>query len=156
MAPALKVLLRFREPFWPRRASFIVLDRSFPVWPAGDPHPVLVAFITGARATALAPNPVAGCLDALASSFGREVRDLLVASDVADWTADPWTRGGYSTVPPGATDARHRLAEPLGALHFAGEATDLAAPGTVGGALRSGERAADEIAATARPPASAS
>jgi monoamine oxidase len=63
-----------------------------------------------------------------------------------DWAADPWARGGYSSVPPGAHGQRSTLAQPAGALHFAGEATVFTNnPATVHGALHSGERAAGEI-----------
>ena len=63
------------------------------------------------------------------------------------WSADPWARGAYSFLPVGVgIDDRAALAEPVeGRLFFAGEATDVGgAAATVSGALRTGERAAEE------------
>src|SRR4029450_14087549 len=75
-------------------------------------------------------------------------RGRLVARQVVDWAFDEWARGGYSSAPPGAHGQRAVLAQPAGALHFAGEATVFANnPATVHGALHSGARAAGEILA---------
>jgi monoamine oxidase len=61
-----------------------------------------------------------------------------------DWTSDPFSRGSYLIFGPGhLTSGGHRLAEPHGRVHFAGsEASEL--PSYAEGALRAGERAADE------------
>ena len=65
---------------------------------------------------------------------------------IHDWQADPHARGGYSYVRVGGTGAREELAAPLEeTLYFAGEATHTEQSGTVGGALASGLRAAEEI-----------
>ncbi len=145
MHPGMKVLLRVREPLWPAGTSYVVVDGQVPVvWPPRDGAGVLLAFVMGSRAEALreAPGPVERVLSALAAVWGDEPRRTLVAADVVDWGADTWTRGGYSSTPPGAADLRNVLAQPCGRLLLAGEATDDAGPGTVSGALRSGVRAA--------------
>ena len=75
----------------------------------------------------------------------------LLAFAIHDWQADPYARGGYSYVRVGGTGAREELAEPLEeTLYFAGEATDTEQSGTVGGALASGMRAAQESSPRAR------
>jgi monoamine oxidase len=115
-----------------------------------------------------------------AFTVGREARrraalpdDALVAATVAEWnevlppevtlgtveawavhrwTNDPWVRGAYSFLPPGAGLAERRaLAAPVeGRLFFAGEATDLAGQsGTIAGAIDTGRRAAEEFLAAA-------
>jgi monoamine oxidase len=67
---------------------------------------------------------------------------------VFDWPADPYARGAYSYVPAGATGVARQLAEPVeDTLFFAGEATDEKFAGTTAGALASGRRAADAVAA---------
>jgi monoamine oxidase len=82
----------------------------------------------------------------LAAIFGDAPRRLFAAGQVVDWAADEWARGGYSSVPPSAHGQRAVLAQPDGALHFAGEATVFDNnPATVHGALHSGKRAAQEI-----------
>ncbi|MEM6706497.1 MAG: FAD-dependent oxidoreductase [Acidobacteriota bacterium] len=65
------------------------------------------------------------------------------------WQQDPWANGSYSYVPRGAaTELRDALARPVGErLFFAGEATSLEHASTVHGALLSGRREAERIAA---------
>jgi monoamine oxidase len=67
------------------------------------------------------------------------------AAAAVDWSAEPHSRGSYLIFGPGQlTSWGHRLAEPQGRLHFAGaEASDL--PSFMEGAVRAGERAADEV-----------
>jgi len=69
------------------------------------------------------------------------------AARAVDWTAEPYTRGSYLIFGPGQlTSWGGRLAEPQGRLHFAGsEASDL--PSFMEGAVRAGERAANEVSA---------
>lgn len=69
------------------------------------------------------------------------------AARAVDWTAEPYTRGSYLIFGPGQlTSWGRRLAEPQGRLHFAGsEASDL--PSFMEGAVRAGERAANEVLA---------
>lgn len=64
-----------------------------------------------------------------------------------DWTQEPWARGSYLVFGPGdLTTWGRRLAEPHGRIHFAGsEASTL--PSYAEGAVRAGERAADEVLA---------
>ena len=66
------------------------------------------------------------------------------------WSTDPFAQGSYSYLAPSdvGTDARTMLAEAIGALHFAGEATSSNAPATTHGAWESGRRAAAELSDT--------
>lgn len=63
------------------------------------------------------------------------------------WTTDPFSLGAASFTPVGTQQsAREALAEPVeDRLFIAGEATDVDAPGTIDAALRSGERAAEDL-----------
>ncbi|MBS1906917.1 MAG: FAD-dependent oxidoreductase [Actinobacteria bacterium] len=65
------------------------------------------------------------------------------------WSTDPYARGAMSYLPAGATpQLRKDLAVPIGdRLFFAGETTDPDRPGTVPGAIGSGQRAAAAIIA---------
>lgn len=69
------------------------------------------------------------------------------ASVRSGWIKDAYAFGAVSFTPVGVTaDARAALARPVDdRLFFAGEATDDDAPGTMRGAIASGERAADEL-----------
>ncbi|MCS6841580.1 MAG: FAD-dependent oxidoreductase [Roseiflexus sp.] len=151
MAPAMKILFRFDEPFWDESLTFLSLRDPAPVWWTVRPsEPLLTALLTGPRAAHLAmrglEGAVEGGLQSLSLAFGDEPRRRLVDWQIINWGADPWTRGGYSSTPPGAYNARTVLAAPCGALHFAGEATVTDdSPATVHGALHSGMRAAAEI-----------
>jgi monoamine oxidase len=151
MAPAAKLLLCFAEPFWDREMTFLTGRDPVPVWwTVRRDAPLLTGFITGPRAARLVAHGAEGALEyglaALAAIFGDAPRRLLDGWQLVDWAADEWARGGYSSVPPGAHGQRAVLAQPAGALHFAGEATVFANnPATVHGALHSGNRAAGEI-----------
>jgi monoamine oxidase len=70
---------------------------------------------------------------------------------VTRWRADPFAVGSYSYLAVGSTpDDRRALAAPVDdRLFFAGEATSVAHPATVHGAVTSGERAAAEVLAVA-------
>lgn len=63
------------------------------------------------------------------------------------WTTDPFSRGAASFTPVGAQPSlRQALAEPIEQrVFFAGEATDADEPGTMRGAIRSGERVAIDL-----------
>jgi monoamine oxidase len=88
-------------------------------------------------------------LASLESLFGRRanVKAQFVGAFVHDWERDPYCHGAYSHVTVGGQGARETLAQPLRAtLYFAGEAADLSGEATtVGGALKSGIRAAREL-----------
>lgn len=72
---------------------------------------------------------------------------------VTRWGLDPWALGSYSYLRAGASPPDRRAAGAPGGprLYFAGEHTSAAHPGTVHGALLSGQRAAAEVAELGRP-----
>ncbi|WP_285363462.1 FAD-dependent oxidoreductase [Microbacterium sp. LMC-P-041] len=80
------------------------------------------------------PKPTAGSITPAA--FAR-----------SSWTTDPFALGAASFTPVGTqASAREALAEPIDdRLFISGEATDVDAPGTIAAALRSGDRAADQL-----------
>ena len=71
----------------------------------------------------------------------------------SSWGADPFTRGSHSYLALGsAPDQRSALRQAAGGrIFFAGEATSDDDPGTVAGALASGERAAVQVDAASAP-----
>ncbi|MCE7483280.1 FAD-dependent oxidoreductase [Microbacterium profundi] len=72
------------------------------------------------------------------------------ASMRSAWATDPFSRGAVSYTRIGVQSAtRETLAEPVqGRVYFAGEATDADNPGTMRGAIHSGESAAMRLRAT--------
>jgi monoamine oxidase len=157
-----KVVLRFREPFWagagvPELTFLHAPEGPFQAW--WTTRPVESAVLTGwsggptaERLTGIEPRVVlSAALEQLTRNFpvGRDRLAALVADwRVFDWQTDPFARGAYSYVPAGGLEYVRRLAEPVaGTLFFAGEATDEQLTGTVAGAIASGRRAADELLA---------
>jgi len=161
-----KLMLRFRTPFWEqidhgryRGAGFFHAPGA-PVptfWTSGPASaPLLVAWVGGPRARRLARGSQAALLRAALASLqgifghGVDVAAELLGFYYHDWEHDPYARGAYSYVRVGGSSARAALAEPLAeTLFFAGEATDTDnESGTVTGALHSGLRAAGELLRT--------
>ena len=160
--PVLKVVLRFRRPFWEEQEGGRYADGSFfhapgkvfpTFWTALPARaPLLNAWVGGpaaARLCALADEEIIQqALECVSAVFrGGNGAPELQAAYVHNWARDPYSRGAYSYVAVGGGNAREMLATPLGGtLFFAGEATDTTGEATtVTGALRSGARAAVEV-----------
>lgn len=79
----------------------------------------------------------------LTKLFGNDVKNAIQRSKVTRWDASPFTLGAMSAAAPGGQASRRVLAEPMGNLFIAGEATHETLWGTVDGAWETGERAAD-------------
>jgi len=171
-----KVFLEFDAPFWPPTADFFgaALEphteaeveqvssdashsqrgRCFMFWnlqPSAG-APVLAGLLAGDAAYASET-----CTDAqLAGTAMSVLRRLFpgapnpVGVAASRWGADPHARGSYSFVATGASGADYSiLAAPLaaGRLCFAGEHCSREHPDTVGGAMITGVRAANCVAA---------
>jgi monoamine oxidase len=121
---------------------------------------VLTGWAGGPAAARLSNRSEREVLDDAVASLAKitgvsraRLRKMLVASHIADWQADPLSRGAYSYVTVGHLAAPKNLARPVeNTLFFAGEATATSGVGgTVDAALSSGRRAAEEVLrATAR------
>ncbi|MBE9606102.1 FAD-dependent oxidoreductase [Acetobacteraceae bacterium H6797] len=137
------------EPFHTIRKAVTAADPrplSFIMWPFGRDH--FFGFVGGEFAWELARAGDAATLAAGAAEFRSIFGPVeLGASTLSDWGTNPLFLGSYSQARPGHAGARARLAEPVGPLLFAGEATALGLAGTVGGAWREGERAARALIA---------
>ena len=157
MGPVMKLLLHFKEPFWPAWLANLSCATG-PVtlyWPALDGRrmpAVLTAYCTGPRAARLSLLPeeeaVAVVLEDLGRLFPRvNPRGLVLGYRRIDWTTDPFARGGYTFMRPGGRGARGRLAAPdTAALFWAGAATAASTiADTVQAAYASGLRAASEV-----------
>jgi monoamine oxidase len=162
MGSAVKVMLRFREPFWAtaddmKDLTFIHAPaETLPTWWTQFPAnaPLLAGWAGGPRAEKLATESDDSLLDhalqALAHIFRTSrasIEALLEEFYTHNWEHDPFSRGAYSYIPVGGLDAQAQLAQPLeDTLFFAGEATNTEGhQGTVHGAIASGLRAAREI-----------
>jgi monoamine oxidase len=75
-------------------------------------------------------------------------RARLIAHRSVNWQDDPWARGAYAVFDRSLpSSGRRLLALPAGRIFFAGEHTSARWQGYMNGAVASGQRAAEEIAA---------
>jgi monoamine oxidase len=161
MGAVTKVSAVYSEPFWREQGLSgkaltahgpltAVFDNSAP---GDDAAGVLVGFAPGPRSRELAALTAGerrkAVLDTLVRLFGPRA-GRPEAWFEKDWTADPWSRGGYFGLPRiGAMSGPVRtLSEPLGPVHWAGSETVLKDYGGMEGAVTSGEGAAAEVLAT--------
>lgn len=155
----IKIQMRFDEPFWRDEGltgMVVSLDHEVAIMFDNSPEDlrcgVLLAFLeanAGRRASLLSPEArkVRVLADA-ASFFGpraAEPREYVEH----DWAADEWSRGCYGgrLTPNAWTQYGPAMRQPVGRIHFAGAETADVWNGYMDGAVRSGERAAAEVAA---------
>lgn len=154
----IKVHVAYARPFWRDRGltGLVVSDRTeFGPWfdhsPTRGSSGALVGFFDGAPAQRWADRSAedrrAQVLKDLALYFGDAA---LAPVDYLEevWTRAPLHRGGYVSVPgPGVLTAfGPALLEPVGRIHWAGTETAEAWVGYIDGAIRSGERVAQDLA----------
>jgi monoamine oxidase len=161
MGNVVKVLLRFREPFWEQEKRLIGASffhsrgHAFPTWWTFLPARTnaLTGWAGGPAADRLSGKgdrfAVERALETLSAIFNlplSRLEELLESHWVSDWHPDPFSRGAYSYTPVGGADAMEKLAEPVqGTVFFAGEATHFEGQaGTVAGAIATGYRAAEQ------------
>ncbi len=153
MGNVTKVVLLFREQWWPQAAFVQALKEPFPTWWDDPRGPILTAWAGGPKADALlelsSPRLRALCAEVAARIFG--VRPAFVQARLLEvfshqWANDRHFRGAYSYIPVNGLDLPKTLGAPVqDILFFAGEATVTdSQTGTVFGALESGLRAAGE------------
>jgi monoamine oxidase len=159
MGTVVKCMATYERPWWREEGLSgqatstdgpvsVVFDNS----PPDDSPGVLLAFFEGRaarEASALGQDErrqIVG--DCLARLFGARARDPEHYVDKA-WANEEWTRGCYGAfMPPGAwSDHGQALRAPIGPLHWAGTETATKWSGYMDGAVRSGDRAADEVLA---------
>jgi monoamine oxidase len=131
----------FHEATLPFETFWLRADESEVLWTAwaGGPKAQRLAQEPRERRERLALGALANLLDLDIEAVQRQLLGL----HHHDFSNDARARGAYSFTRPGGTNAAHELTAPVaGRLLFAGEATDHEFPGTVAGALASGERAA--------------
>jgi monoamine oxidase len=169
MGSVIKFQIAYETPFWREQGKtglYAFLDTDAPVVVGYDNCPqdvqcgVLLGFFEGAQArkwSKVSPQErKQAVIEALEPAFGPKVRDAIDYVD-QDWAAEEWTRGCYGgRLLPGAwTQFGPSMRKPVGRLHWAGTETSDIWNGYMDGAVRSGERAAAEVAAALRGVAAA-
>ena len=157
MGSAIKYWVVFDRPFW-RDQGFngsIIRDDvpcapCFDVTPAGEERGVIAGFFDGDHALnhGDAPKEVRKdlVLKMLAEHFGDKALSPVEYVD-QDWTAETWSGGCYGAFAAPGIYAKFGawLRRPIGPLLWAGTETSPRWTGYIDGAIRSGERAADEV-----------
>lgn len=151
-----KVAMRFSARFWPKDCDLIEITPikkrvtcQFINWYKYSKEPILIGCVAADTAKeweAESPEENVWAMTAILKQlFGDAVTEP-VATSVTRWGQDPFALGAYSVIHPGATAQQFdALAEPVGLLFFAGEATARLHQGTVPGAYLSGIRAAKQL-----------
>jgi monoamine oxidase len=161
MGTVIKVQCVYDEPFWradglagqatsdtgPVKVTF---DNSPPDATAHKGPGVLMGFIEGTdgrRAlSATHDERRRGVIESFARYYGPKARKVVKYVEKS-WADEQWTRGCYAGFfgPGGWSDYGSALREPVGRIHWAGTETATVWTGYMDGAVRSGERAADEV-----------
>ncbi len=146
----------YAEPFW--RADGLtgqavsdagVLSTTFDNSPPDGSRGVLMGFIAGHEAIRQARRSEAERRTAVVEDFvrlfGERAAQPAIYVEQA-WAEEEWSRGGpVFSLTPGALSAHgEALRRPAGRLHWAGSETSSVWCGYMDGAVRSGERAAEE------------
>lgn len=157
MGSVIKCMAAYDEPFWRRdglsgQAASIagplsaVFDNTAP---GGSPG-VLLGFFEGAAARRFSRRSADERREAVVAAFtrlfGPRARHPHTYVE-KDWSADPFSGGGYTAVlGPGTwTGYGRALRQSVGRIHWASTETATIWTGYIDGAIRSGERVADEI-----------
>jgi len=152
-----KFVLMYERPFWrdANLSGLMVCDEG-PVHVSIDSTPdherwaVLVGFVNdrgkGRELLDLSPETRQDAVvEFLTIPFGKQVREF-VSYHEHDWGGDDWSRGCVTVFGTAAwTSYGSSLREPVGRIHWAGTETATEYPGQMEGAVRAGERAADEV-----------
>lgn len=157
MGAIIKVVIAYREPFW-RRLGFSgqvatdddALGLVYDDVTDDGRAPTLICFFEGRHAlemsAATREERKAKALASLTRFFGPEAADP-IAYEENDWLTEPYTHGYVGHMAPGVmTRFGHALRQPCGRIHWAGTETATEWAGYIEGALRSGARAAREVA----------
>ena len=155
-----KAYAAYRRPFWRDNglSGQALSDQgpvfiTFDVGPADGPG-VLLGFVDSRGFDALSPEERrTRALAGFVAIFGDEAAEPIDYIDQR-WGAEPFAPGGpTAAVPPGSwTQFGPLLRRPVGPLHWAGTETADEWTGFMDGAVRSGQRAAAEVAAALANP----
>jgi monoamine oxidase len=152
-----KVAAVYDKPFWREQGlTGTVLDTGGPVNASFDDSPpdgspgVLFGFVGGDNARSYnAMSPSArrqAVVDQYAGWFGPGTPSPIAYFDT-NWSDEVWTRGCPVGIPSLGTLLAYgpQIRDPVGRIHWAGTETSTYWNGYMDGAVRSGERAAQEV-----------
>jgi monoamine oxidase len=157
----IKILIEFSELFWKKqdelkKMSFLFSEKEIPTFWTQHPQtfPLLTGWCAGPHAAAYKADTdeqlFGKTIQSLSGIFGLPAARLekeVVAWQIKNWAADPFTLGGYTYITVKTKDALKVLSRPVeNTLYFTGEAfLGTTEVGTVEAALQSGRKTAKEI-----------
>ena len=155
----IKVMLEFKEAFWEEKKKgigFLFTNEIIPTWWTQSPssYALLTGWAGGPQAWKLENQDDQTILDIALQSLSNvfqktvdELRQMLIASAVANWKKDPYSTGAYSYDTVGSIEAKKLLNTPIGeTIFFAGEAFyEGPSFGTVEAALVSAKDVVEKI-----------
>lgn len=156
MGSCISIVATYRSTFWRERGlSGMALSDVGPVTAIFDhstaSQPALFIMLSGQKARELGYEQDAAVrkhviLRHVAHLLGEEAHDPISYKE-KDWAADLWSRGGPAAAPsPGFYSGFGDLLRvPLGKIFFASSDLSPVRPGTMEGAVESGEHAANEV-----------
>lgn len=156
---ATKALLQFDRPGWRRGRRARGFGTDLPigaVWDANEDQRGRRGMLTLLAGGSASPHVDRLVARASFRTIEKELAWLplggarLIAARAQSWEQDQWSKGGYAFFDTRFNPAlREWLARPFGRIFFAGEHTSVRWQGYMNGAVESGQRAADEIRASA-------
>ena len=155
----IKAMLEFKEAFWEKKKKgigFLFTNEIIPTWWTQSPssYPLLTGWAGGPQAWTLEKKADEAILDIALQSLSNvfkkttgELRQILIASTVANWKKDPYSNGAYSYDTVESIQAKKLINSPIeGTIYFAGEAFyEGPSFGTVEAALVSAKNVVDKI-----------
>jgi monoamine oxidase len=158
MGSVIKYWVAYEKPFWRERGlNGITFSDAPPTTGFADASPpegpgFLVGFIEAHNALKWTGRPIEErkklIVDRVVSFLGPEAANPIDYED-QDWPTDPWSRGCFGAyMGPGVmTTVGKVIRQPHGRIHWAGTETSTKWMGYIEGAIRSGDRAAEEVLA---------
>jgi monoamine oxidase len=154
-----KTILVYDTPFWrddgltgETVATGTPIEQTYDTSPLDASRGVITAFAFGPHARSLGEQPEqtrrAIVLDQMTARLRAAAAHPVHVAEHS-WAEEEWSAGcSMARMGPGVlTQFGHALRTPVGHLHWAGTETATRSHGTMDGAVRSGQRAADEILA---------
>jgi monoamine oxidase len=163
MGSVIKYWVAYESPFWRERGLNGLLGSDMPpsniiacdTSPADGRPGFLTGLIDAHSALEWSGRPMEErkkmVVERLVSFLGPEAAHPIDYED-QDWPSDPWSRGCFGAgMGPGVMTTLGKLIrERFGRIHWAGTETSTRWMGYIEGAIRSGERAAEEVLARSR------
>ncbi len=151
-----KAIMQFTEKFWKGTPHFLAFQKETQKnsgivlnYHAYEGKPILIAFHVGESGKWLESVSNQAIQDHWRETFHKAFPNREIEFErmmTSNWLNDPHSKGSYSCLGIGTTESDvQQIAEPVGRIHFAGEATTYRGHGYVHGALESGIREANRI-----------